>query len=645
MTAKPYPRRRRGIFLPAVNAFVFDNLKIGMPGTRLLTPLSEPSDEPPETIAGALESLAERQPAAPALHVPDRPTLTYGHLGAQNRYIRERLSAWDIVRGDVIAGVIPTRPEMAVAIATLPAAATFAPLSPAFTTEVYAELLARLRPKALIAPADPHHPVRVAGQRCGVAEITLTGDPSAPAGMFTLELAGRQDPLSRAGSAESNWAYLLTTSGTTGLARFVPISHHRLALTAQHLGDWLRLTPNDVGCHLVPMHYTQGLETALMVPLLCGASVACLPESDIDGFFSALDEYRITWLIAVNIVYRAILRRAHGFPEVVARNRLRFIRVGASRLEPDEIDRIERTFNAPLLMGFGMTEARMITADPLPPRLRKRGSVGVPVCNEVAVRTESGAICSAGEVGEVMVRGPLVFDGYFDDPKATAAAFVDGWFRTGDLGYFDDEGYYYLVGRIKDMINRGGEKISPVEIDAAIAAIPGVGAAATFAIPHQSLGEEVAAAVVRDGDVAIEASDIIDQVRQRLGPKRVPRRIYFVDQLPRTETGKIRRSELPRLLRLDQADSAAPSHSPVEAPAPTSPLEAALVGLWCSVLQVSSVGVNEDFFLLGGDSLRGAQLLTSVKAVFGVDLPIALLFRDAATVAGMARAIEAARSR
>jgi acyl carrier protein len=183
-----------------------------------------------------------------------------------------------------------------------------------------------------------------------------------------------------------------------------------------------------------------------------------------------------------------------------------------------------------------------------------------------------------------------------------------------------------------------------VELDTAIEAIPGVRAAATFAIPHQSLGEEVAAAVVRDGNEAIEASDIIDQVRRRMGTKRVPRQIYFVDQLPRTELGKVRRSELPRLLGLDQVNAAVANESAVGVPTPNSPLEAALVGLWSSVLRVSSVGVNDDFFLLGGDSLRGARLLTGVKSVFGVELTIESLFGNAATVAGMAHAIEVARS-
>jgi acyl-CoA synthetase (AMP-forming)/AMP-acid ligase II/acyl carrier protein len=382
-----------------------------------------------------------------------------------------------------------------------------------------------------------------------------------------------------------------------------------------------------------------------MIPLLRGAAVVCLPESDIEGFFAALDDYQITWFTAVFSVHREILRRAPDFREAVARNRLRCMRVSSGHLGPDEIDHIERTFGAPLVMGFGMTEATPITHQPLPPQSRKRGSVGLPVTNEVAVMSEAGAICATGEMGEVVVRGQLVFDGYFDDAQATAAAFVDDWFRTGDLGRLDEDGYLYLVGRIKDLINRGGEKISPVEIDAALEAIPGVGEAATFAIPHRSLGEEVAAAVVRDANVALGASDIIDQVRQRMGSKRVPRKIYFVDQLPRTESGKLRRSELSKLLGLDQPNVNLTGASRAEKPCVMgSPLQAGLARLWASVLRVRRVGPDDDFFILGGDSLSGARLLVGVKSVFGVNLSLQLLFQDAATVSGMARAIEVARS-
>ena len=255
---------------------------------------------------------------------------------------------------------------------------------------------------------------------------------------------------------------------------------------------------------------------------------------------------------------------------MIARSRLRALRNGSGWLEPEEIDRIEATFRVPLLITYGMTETWFLTADPPPPRKRKKGSVGVPLWNEVAIVSEAGTSCGPGVVGEITALGPLVFDGYFDDAEATAAAFVDGWFRTGELGYFDDDGYLFLQGRTTGIINRGGEKTPPMAIDAVIAEVPGVREAAAFAVPHLRLGEEIVAATVRECGAAVEASDIIAAVRLRMGPKRVPRRIYFVDRLPRTENGKVRRSELARLLDLDRRNAKPPEESLAQAHAPTA---------------------------------------------------------------------------
>lgn len=597
-------------------------------------------------ITKALEAIARTQPTASAIHVPGRASLTYADLGTQIGYVRERLRGWGFVCGDVIVGIIPLRPEMAVAIATVPSTATFAPMSPALTSNDYAELLTRLRPKAILLPLELDHPARLAARRCGVAEIELVPDPSAPAGMFRLELTRQQASQENEAVSHPEWAYLLATSGATGDAKLVPKSHARLEAYARNEADWASLCASDVACHLIPMHHSAGLVTALLIPLLRGASVLCLPEADIDGFFAALEKYRVTWLMAAFSIHREVLRRAPDFPDAVILNRLRYIRVLAGRLEPAEIDNIELTFGAPVFQSYGMTEAYSIASDPQPPRTRKHNSVGVAACNQVTLIDDTGAFCATGTVGEIIVRGPLVFEGYFDDAEASAAAFINGWFRTGDLGRFDEDGYLYLVGRIKELINRGGEKISPAELDTVIAAIPGIRAAATFAIPHPNLGEEIGAAVIRNGDAAISASEVIDQVRRRLGTKRTPRQIYFVDELPLTDNGKVRRAELPRLLGLDQPAVAVSRSVPrSQARATTSPLAAALTGLWMSELQITNVEPDDDFFLLGGDSLRGMQLLVKIKAVFGVDLPFELLLREAATIAGMARAIEEARAR
>jgi hypothetical protein len=275
--------------------------------------------------------------------------------------------------------------------------------------------------------------------------------------------------------------------------------------------------------------------------------------------------------------------------------------------------------------------------------MRKRGSVGVPVINQVAIVNPDKSSCAAETLGQVVVRGPLVFDGYVDDAQATAASFTDGWFWTGDLGYFDPDGYLFLQGRAKDVINRGGKKISPMEVDAAIASHPAIQASATFAVPHPTLGEEFAAAVIKHPGQSAEEAEIIEWAKQRTTSGLAPRRIFFVEELPKTDLGKVRRSELPRLLGLDRPGGPPADEAAVRALAPNSALEAALMGLWLATLRVNRIGIDDDFFLLGGDSLRGAQQLAHVNAVFGVELTMHAMFTNAATVAGMARAIEAAR--
>ena len=598
-----------------------------------------------KNFADALEAIAAQQPAAPAFRVPGRLSLTYGNLGAQIRYLREHLGGWGIAPGDIIAGVLPSRAEMAMACATLPSCCTFAPLGPNLTTDAYAQLIRRMGAHAVLAPQGQQHPIRAAARQNGVAEIDVVSEPDAPAGLFTVNLLRqRRDSLRATPAGRSEVAYILVSSGTTGQPKLVPSTHRQTLLYAKAARDWLAYTPQDVGCHLTPIHLGNGLRSGLINPLLAGLSIVCLPESDLDAFFASIEEFRPTCLNASFALLRAILRRAPEYRHALRQNRFRFVRSGAGRLHPEEIDRLEDALGAPVLVGFSSVETTAISHDPLPPRQRKREAAGLPLLNQVAVINDSGRICAKQVTGQLVVRGPLVFPGYLDDPELTAASFSGEWFRTGDLGTIDDEGYIYVSGRIKEIINRGGEKISPVEIDAAIESLPGVKEAATFGIPHPSLGEEVVAALVRQTDTALDEARVIEHVRSRVGPTKTPRKIYFVDFIPRTENGKVLRRELPHRLGLEQSGAApSPGLGTAAGTAPLSPLEGALAGLWASLLKVGSVGRDDNFFLLGGDSLHGAQVIAHVKSLFGVELPIQSLFGEAASVAGMARMIETIR--
>lgn len=589
------------------------------------------------TLAERILAVAARAPAAPFLLRPGRPAIAYGTLAGQIGRVRQRFSSWGIAPGDIVAGFDRSRALMAMACASLPSSSTFAPLGASLTVDAYAGLLRRLRPKAVLTPEDPGDPLRVAASALGIPAMRAIPDAS---GGFSLELerarAERVEPLARPGHA-----YVIVTSGTTGRPKLAPQGHSQLTGFADAMIDLLRMDARDVGYAIQPFNLAGGVRSSIVIPALAGASIVCLDEGDVDGFFRAIDAFAPTHLAAAFSIHHAILRRAPAFPAQVAASRFRFLRSTAGRLDPDECDAIERLFRAPVLVGYGASEVSGIAHDPMPPRPRKRGSVGVPVGGEVRAVDADGRPCRPGETGELVVRGGLVFDGYLDDPELDARAFDGEWFRTGDAGHVDEDGYVFITGRLAEMINRGGEKIAPAGIDRAIEAVPGVREAGAFGVPHPTLGEEIAAAVVLEPGATIGEPGIVAHLRESLGPRRLPRRLYFVDRLPRTEAGKLRRGELAAWV--GAGSESRPPESPPGAEA-RSPTEAALAGLWSSILRCGPVERDDNFFLLGGDSMSAAELVRQVEAVFGVALPLHAMFDGMPTLAAMAQAIDRSRA-
>jgi acyl-CoA synthetase (AMP-forming)/AMP-acid ligase II len=502
-------------------------------------------------VATIDELLAAGAEEAPAIAAPGRGALTYGGLRRLIAGTLAALNAAGIGRNDRVAVVLPNGPEMAAAFVALSAGATVAPLNPAYKAEEFEFYLSDLKARALVCLAGEDSPAREVARRLGVRLAELRPHGSGPAGGFDLDLPEGAAAASGGLAGPDDVALVLHTSGTTSRPKIVPLTGANVTASARHIAATLALTPDDRCLNIMPLFHIHGLIGATLASLSAGASVFCTPGFNALKVFGWLDEARPTWLTAVPTMHQAILARAGRNAEILGRTRLRFIRSSSASLPPAVMRELEETFGCPVIESYGMTEAsHQMTSNPLPPRARKPGSVGIAAGPEVAVMAPDGSLLAADEEGEVVIRGPNVTRGYEANPKANAEAFTHGWFRTGDQGVMDDEGYLRITGRLKELINRGGEKISPREVDDVLMEHPGIAQVVCFSVPHPMLGEEVGAAVVRVEGVAVGEDEIRRFALERLADFKVPRRIVFVEEIPKGATGKLQRIGLAARLGL-----------------------------------------------------------------------------------------------
>jgi acyl-CoA synthetase (AMP-forming)/AMP-acid ligase II/thioesterase domain-containing protein/acyl carrier protein len=603
------------------------------------SPSSSPSHVPSESLWSTFDALARNLGDVEALLALDRKALTFRALAERIVVIRDCLAAHGIGPGDRVASVLPRGPETAVCFLGVASSSIYVPLNPDYSEAEFTRYLAHLRPKTIIVEANAGVAPRRSAAALGIPVTDLVTDGDT-AGAFTLRFAGAPRPAAATWNAADDVGLILLTSGTTSTPKFVPIRQRHLLAYARASRAHYRLRSDDRGLHVMPMFHGHGLKAALFVPLACGSGVICSGGFDISRFFRQIVELQPTWYSAAASIHQAVLQHAGGNGDAVRAARLRFIRSGSARLDPRVMEGLEDTFGAPVVERYGMTETCTLTANPLPPAKRRPGSVGTPMFNDVAIIDESGNAVAPGRVGEVVARGAGVFDGYLDDPVATAAAFRDGWFRTGDLGRFDDDGYLTLAGRLKDVINRGGEKIGTMEVESALLCHPALAEACVFPIPHPTLGEEVGAAVVRAPGLCVTERELRAYAATLLAGFKIPRRISFLPQLPRGTTSKVDREAVARLCVTRFDDAAAPPRAQS-----MSALEAQIAEAWSDVLNLRGTDIarDDDFFLLGGDSLQAYELFARLRARYGITVGLGHLFDDAATVAGMARLVERSR--
>ena len=502
----------------------------------------------------SLRRLLERGiPNQAALGAPGRQDLSHAELRALVDRTLSTLNGMGIGRNDRLAIVLPNGPEMAACFVAAACGVATAPLNPAYRAEEFEFYLSDLNARALVVEQGSASPSVEVAQRMGVPVIELVPELSAGAGSFSLQCA--QPPGTAAahpGLAEpGDVSMVLHTSGTTSRPKIVPLSQANLCASAQHIARTLAFTGADRGLNIMPLFHIHGLIAGVLTPLSAGSMVFCTPGFNALKFFAWMDEARPTWYTAVPTMHQAILTRASKNADVIARHPLRFVRSSSSSMPPQVIHELEAVFGAPLIESYGMTEAtHQMASNPLPPAVRKPGSVGVAAGPEVAIMAEDGTLLPRGATGEIVIRGPNVTAGYENNPKANAEAYVDGWFRTGDQGVMDADGYLTITGRLKEIINRGGEKVSPREVDEILMDHPAVAQVVCFGMPHPKLGEEVAAAVVlREGQTATER-ELQAFVGGRAAEFKVPKKILILDEIPKGATGKLQRIGLAAKLGL-----------------------------------------------------------------------------------------------
>ncbi|MEM9584957.1 MAG: acyl--CoA ligase [Pseudomonadota bacterium] len=510
-----------------------------------------------QTVKGFLESHAS---TANAVGAPGRDWLSYGRLRDLAGTVAASLHSAGIGRGDRVAIVLPNGPEMATAFITVAQTAVTAPLNPAYREEEFAFYIEDLKAKAVVLMEGDDGPASAAAEKLGVAILRLKVDTSAPAGHFTLhtDATGTCDT---AAPGPEDVALILHTSGTTSRPKIVPLLQSNVAASANNIAVSLNLTAEDRCMNVMPLFHIHGLLAAVSATLSTGGQVWCAPGFDALRFFGWLRDADPTWYTAVPTMHQAILSRAARNADVIEGARLRFLRSSSASLPGPVMEKLYDTFDVPVIEGYGMTEAaHQMCSNPLTPGTQKPGAVGVPAGPEVRIaHEESPDLLDNSSVGEVVISGPNVTPGYESNPDANAKNFFEvggqRWFRTGDQGTFDADGYLTLTGRLKEIINRGGEKVSPLEVDGVLSAHPAIAQVVTFALPHPKLGEEVAAAVVlREGEDATDR-DIRNFASERLADFKVPRKVILLDEIPKGATGKMQRIGLAEKLGLVEAAS------------------------------------------------------------------------------------------
>jgi acyl-CoA synthetase (AMP-forming)/AMP-acid ligase II len=489
-----------------------------------------------QSVATVLDAIQLAPADRTAIIIPETgKAVTYGSLREQVLTMADALSAAGIRHGSRVAIALPNGLPAIVSFLAASIAGIAAPMNSTYKRQEFTFFLEDTAARILICGRRDDSEAGAAAAHLGIPILPVELDAQG-----SVRLIGVSPKPWTEAPTPDDVALILHTSGSTGRPKRVPLQHRNLAQSARNIVQTYQLTPDDVSLCFMPLFHVHGIVASTLAPLLSGGTVVAPTGVNPLVFWRLVRQYRVTWYTAVPTIHHVVAGRARSNDRPSEGGSLRFVRSASAPLAPEMMRKMEEAFGVPVLEAYGMTEAaHQMASNPLPPSPRKAGSVGLPTGLQISIMDALGNHRPQGERGEVVIKGPNVFGGYENNPEENALAFSDGWFRTGDEGWLDPEGYLHLSGRIKELINRAGEKIAPRHVDEVLAEHPAVAEAVAFAMPHPTLGEEVAAAVVlREG---YTDADLMKFCRERLAHFECPKKIFVVESIPRTATGKIQR--------------------------------------------------------------------------------------------------------
>ena len=474
--------------------------------------------------------------------------LNYKDLKSFIDKISKQLAGNGLSNKDRAAIVLPNGPYMASSFLAISSYMSAAPLNPSYKSEEYEFYLKDLNPKIVLVEKNSENPVVDVAKKLKIELCEINPEKDGPSGIFNIYKKECEYSL----PDESDEALVLHTSGTTSRPKIVPLTNKNIFSSAENISKSLNLSKNDHCLNIMPLFHIHGLIAILASSMKAGASVCASNGFNAIKFLDMAKSEKITWYSGVPTMHQAILLRARRNLEVAKLLKLRLIRSSSASLPPAVFKDLNDVFSCPVIEAYGMTEAtHQMTSNPLPPKQQKAGFVGLPAGPEVCIMNENGEVLKQGDEGEVCIKGENVTLGYDNNEEANKTSFTNGWFRTGDQGYFDNEGYLKISGRLKEIINKGGEKISPLEVDNVLMDHPLIDQAVCFGYEDKMLGENIASAIIIKSGETCSENDVLEYAQEKLAKFKIPKKIFFVEEIPKGATGKLQRNVLAKKFGLN----------------------------------------------------------------------------------------------